>query len=420
MVKLNIDLKNILLDFEFLNSVATNVEYNDHILGYYAALLQEISEKRPVFNLLGSTHSFTGLKPENEWNGVGHGLEKLHGTLYKKLERMCSCNDKWVMDVYEEAKVKDFQRTNLCKDKFCNNCKKVKQASRMARYIPEIEKYTDFKKIHLVLTSPNVVGHELKETIRSQFDSFKRLILYLDGRKRIKGLDIHNWAYQGAVRSLEVTYRGDSYHPHIHAMLMFDVGFQIGEKDQRNAFSIRNGRVKRRFAEREIIIQKIWYLLMNKQKVTLAAIEEVDLGYSCMMDEFQDGDYHELFKYMTKGNGTGDVNDIDAFMTFENFKVLYFSLLGLHQIQGYGCLYHIEDIEVDEDMDKVYEDFIEALKQKEKSRVAVQSPRDLIADISKYRIISRKKYVAYLRELYQEEAAAATVKIVDQIEIPVE
>lgn len=406
---MNIDLKDILLDFEFLNSVATNVEYNDQIVGFYGHLLSEIHDRTPLFNFLDSKD-----------HGVGFGLTKLFESLFKKMDRIASCNDKWVMDVYEDSKIKEFKRTNLCKDKFCNNCKKIKQASRMARYIPEIEKYSDYKKIHLVLTSPNVEGLDLKDEIKKQFDSFKRLILYLDGRKKIKGLDIHEWGYEGAVRSLEVTYRGNSYHPHIHAMLMFQKRFEVGDKKQKNAFSIRNGRVKRLFAERELIIQKIWYLLMNKKKVTKSAIDELDLGYSCMMDEFKEGDYHELFKYMTKGNGKAEKTEEDAFMTFDNFKVLYFALLNVHQIQGYGLLYHIEDLDVDDTMDKVYDDFIKALKEKEKSRVAVQSPRDLIADIGKYRIISRKKYVSYLRELYQEEAAATTVNIVDQIVMPVD
>ena len=55
------------------------------------------------------------------------------------IENLENCNKFWVMDHYREQKIKDFKRTNLCKDKFCNNCKLVKQASRLAKFIPLIE-----------------------------------------------------------------------------------------------------------------------------------------------------------------------------------------------------------------------------------------------------------------------------------------
>ena len=76
------------------------------------------------------------------------------------------------MDHYQEQKIKDFKRTNLCKDKFCNNCKKVKQASRMARFIPYLEQYKSDLFL-LTLTVPNVLGNELRPMIKTIFKAYK-------------------------------------------------------------------------------------------------------------------------------------------------------------------------------------------------------------------------------------------------------
>ena len=38
-----------------------------------------------------------------------------------KIDSLSSCNSWWLLDHYQKQKVKDFKKTNLCKDKFCNN-----------------------------------------------------------------------------------------------------------------------------------------------------------------------------------------------------------------------------------------------------------------------------------------------------------
>jgi len=252
-----------------LDSVRKNYEYNDYILGYYTKLM----------------------------NDKHH--QSLKFTLQNKLESIRTCNQFWLVDRYDIHRVKDFIKTNLCKDKFCHNCKKVKQASRMSRFIPEIERHKDLNLYHVVFTSPNVPGHQLSETIQKQFSAFTKITQYLKSNKgrNIRGLDFDSWGYQGAIRSLEVTYKGDSYHPHLHVLLAMEG--EISEKNHTNPFSKRHGKIVRNFADEEILLQKIFYLLMNGQRVTLKAIENLDLGYSCMMDKFKEDDYFELFKYMT-------------------------------------------------------------------------------------------------------------------------
>lgn len=58
-----------------------------------------------------------------------------------KILNISKCNSWWLLDHYQQQKVKDFKKTNLCKDKFCNNCKKVKQASRLSKFMPLIDEY---------------------------------------------------------------------------------------------------------------------------------------------------------------------------------------------------------------------------------------------------------------------------------------
>lgn len=305
------------------------------------------------------------------------------------------CNKFWELDKYFEQKVKDYQRTNLCKNKFCSNCKKVKQASRMARYIPEFEQYKD-NLYHLVLTLPNCPGDNLEYTIKHMAKCFKSLIRYLSGNLRIKGLDFESWGYKGAVRSLEVTYFTDSYHPHYHVALV--LGDEVlCKKDIINTYSFNYRtsipELKRLFSVQEILIQKIWYLLINNQKVTKINIDNLDIGYSCMMDKFHEGDYAELFKYLTK-----EVNENGEVLTYDNFKVLYKSLYRLKQIQGYGCLYQITD---DGDLDSMeieYEELIKGLRKNENPEKVIETPQDLAKD-TEYLLISRKSYFKYLRNI---------------------
>src|SRR5699024_10807400 len=178
------------------------------------------------------------------------------------------------MDHYRQQKVKDFKKTNLCKDKFCNNCKKVKQASRLAKFMPMIEDLSKDKYLyHMVLTVPNCNGDDLKDVIRDKiFKSFAYLIDYLKIKKKIKGLDFEQYSYSGAIRSLEVTYRRDDYHPHLHCIIALEKPLD-DNRYIKNTYSRSRKNGYRKFTEFEILIQKIWYLLNTGERVTKKAID---------------------------------------------------------------------------------------------------------------------------------------------------
>lgn len=354
-------LQKIQIDKEHLGKVHCNLRYNDLVASYYDRLIEEQPSKLLMVRF------------------------------ERKLERLQDCNRFWEIDRYDKQKVKDFIRTNLCRDKFCNNCKKVKQAERMARFMPEISKYKHFNMSQIVLTVPNCNGDDLHDTIKQMFKSFAKLIDYLKGYKKIRGLDFSWLGYMGAIRSLEVTYKENDYHPHLHVLLIHEV--ENGIKEHTNCYSYNkfNKQQVRKFSDFEILIQKIWYLLNNGVKVTQKAISELKVGYSCMMDQFHDDDFLELFKYMTKADGLED----GKIMTYENFKHLYYGLHSVRQIQGYGCLFRLKDDDLSELVDEKYDEIINQLKQKEEPVQVSQTVQALLQD-DEYLLISRKKIYKHL------------------------
>lgn len=131
-------------------------------------------------------------------------------------------------------------------------------------------------------------------------------------------------------------------------------------------------REERLFTDEEILIQRIWYLLNNKIKVTKENIDNIAKiapkkykdGYSCQLDKFQENDFVELFKYMTKST-----TEDDKPMCYGHFKTLfYYALHAKRQIQGYGGFYNIkgEDSDLEREIAKeLYDELIKKLQEKE-------------------------------------------------------
>lgn len=353
--------KNAEMPKKTISKIVKNIQYNDVILQYYTRFYAE-NEKNPFKK-----------------------------TIYNKIDNMKNCNKLFRLDVYEKNKIKDFISTNLCRDKFCNNCKKVKQSARMAKYMPELEK---FKKntYHLTLTQPNVSGEDLKDTIKLMSKSFSTLNMYLKGSKQIQGINFSRFGYIGGVRSLEVTFNNNSYHPHYHVLLILKK-FKMSKKEIVNTYSYSRNILKNKFSNEEILIQKLWFLLMNKKRLSKKNIDDLDIGYSCKMDKLGENDYNEIFKYMTKSE-----NEDGNILNYENFKYLYESLFNIKQIQGYGVLYNITDNGDLEKMIEDYENVLLELQKKEKPVYAYETPQELLKD-EKYLLISRKQYIQFLNNI---------------------
>lgn len=378
------DINNFLINKEYIADIHNNNVYNKTIADYYGILHKE----------------FDILKDENliitsKYGSYNYNLNFKRNNKYflsdSREGRLLACNSIWFLDRYDYNQIKDFKSTNLCKDKFCSNCKKVKQASRMSRYIPFLEPYKD-NLYHLILTVPNVSSVDLKSTLDIMTKSFRKLILYLNGNINVKYLNFSKYSYLGAVRSLEITFNEDSYHPHFHVAIAFDNLDLL--KNITNTYSYdRSSDNVRLFSEFEVLIQKIWYLLINKETITHENISKVDLGYSCAIDKFKENDYAELFKYMTKST-----NEDNNLLSYDNFKSIYLSTHKRKQIQGYGVFYRINDEDIEEEIDKIYADIQEFLSREETPVPSTESPIDLLHD-DNYQIISRRKIYQYLKEI---------------------
>lgn len=367
--KILLSTEDFKIDKDYILDVHNNNFYNKIIIEYYKKLKNEF-----VHNELNFTKTSNPI-PNSKINTIKN------------------CNKYWNCDVYYQNMTKDFISTNLCHDKFCNNCKKVVQASRMSKYIPEIEPYKD-NLYHLTLTIPNVSGKELLNTLIKMSKCFKTLIRYINSTIDCNFYNFNRLGYKGAIRSLEITFKNDSYHPHYHCAFVFN-NLKL-DKKYKNIYStdFLNNREDRLFSEFEIVIQKLWYMILNNIRITEKNFNELEQGYSCICDKFYDDDYMELFKYMTKS--TNEDNDI---LTYNNFKTLYFATYRLKQIQGYGCFYLINDSDLEEEIDKIYTDIRNFLQTTDdKPEFRSYDLFELLND-DKFLIISRKKIYQYLKSI---------------------
>lgn len=380
-----------LIDTKFLERVIENNVYNKTIVAHYERYMAE--------NTVDIDMDFIGPMKKGSTDYYKHlpNSDKRQFMNLGKAGRIANCNKLWTIDKYSEQKIKDVNRQNLCHDRFCGNCKKVKQAARMSKYIPVLEPYKETLH-HIVLTVPNCFGDDLGQVINDMAKSFRELVRYIrcDKSRRISGISFDTWNYSGAIRSLEVTYEGDSYHPHYHVALVARTGL-FNQKDIKNRYSFDHSRgqpeLKTLFSKNEIIIQKIWYLLVNKIKVTLPDIEDLQEGYSCKATQFKEDDYAELFKYMSK-----DKDEHGNLVEYDQWKSLYEGLYRKKQIQGYGCFYQVTDDLDYEEYDRQWNEYISAIREKENPRTVYETP-EILKEDTEYELVSRKSYFKYLKSL---------------------
>lgn len=356
----SVTFSDFVIDNEYLNEVSDNVNYNKIIYSYYERLF-------------------------DKYKVLKNSLIPI-----SKLYEIQNCNKFWLTNLYVENHVIDYLGTYSCKDKFCNNCKKLKQAVRLSRYTDLL---SNFKSClyHIVFTIPNVNGIDLHSSIDKMSISFRKLMRIIQGNYRCF-IDFSKYDYLGALRSLEVTFVKDLYHPHYHCFFAFkDLNL---DKKFKNTYSYSNRSDNvRLFSEFEIILQKLWYMIYNNILLTKSNFDSIDLGYSVIVDKAKDEDFIEVFKYITKAT-----DEKGVVLSFENFETLYFSLYRIKQIQGYGVFYRIKDEEItNEEVNAIYKGIQLFLQTEEKEYFLMVKPRDLI-NLQNFDIISRKKIFKYLKE----------------------
>lgn len=328
------------------------------------------------------------------------------------------CCKFWDLDLYRLLKIKDIKRVNLCKDKFCFNCQANLSNERQKRFAPILDKFREeYEVFHMIVTVPNCEGEELLPLLDKMYKKFPFMLRYFRGKAKVKDIDFLQYGYAGGVRGLEVTQNQNdkSFHPHFHCMVLFRKGLEL-KGEFVNPYSYDKCVLVHKFSALEILLQKIWYLLMNDERVTAKAIEELKLGYDIQLNN-SDGYYHEAFKYACKGAFDEDKG---AFLYNEQtFRTLYEALDNRRMIQGYGKLYnfdYLDDDILEAEADDLYERIVSALKDFELPSFIVESLDEIVERSAHCKYISKSNIKRSLTEC-KDEVLAKHMLLVDSIEV---
>ena len=297
--------------------------------------------------------------------------------LHERAKRVSLCSTFFSGSYFPLQGVKDIERINLCHDRFCDNCQNTMAVQRSDKYTPVLLKLSqDYDIYHVVLTVPNVPLSSLVHAVDKIFKSYKRLCIFLSGRKFVTSIDYLSFGYLGSIRALEITKNKETnlFHPHLHCIFVCRKGSKLASKRvhvNRYSFKKYNSHIprgniasndpQRFFNDFEILLQKTWRLLYDGVELNKKNLDSLPLGYSCMIDSAK-GRYKEVFKYATKGLLSSDP-DKDPMDSYSDFVLLFMTLYRRRLIQGYGSLYRLKfDEEVSLSSDELYEQVIEYLK----------------------------------------------------------
>ena len=142
------------------------------------------------------------------------------------IERVATCGDTLRFIRREDGSLKLYQ-AYFCKNKLCPMCnwrRSMKYSYQTSRIVDEaIKQEPKARFLFLTLTVKNVEGEALNSTISQLTKSFDRLFRRAKVKKNLLGY----------LRSVEVTHNEDdnSYHPHIHVLMMVRPSFFQSKKD---------------------------------------------------------------------------------------------------------------------------------------------------------------------------------------------
>lgn len=347
-------------------------------------VLKEMQDKLKYNKIFGNW--YYGLSEELKPTALNKSRQ-----IYNRGERIQSCLDYWLWDVYHKNKLMDLKKVNRCmNNKFCPNCRKWELAKFIHSYGKTFKDLLikNYNPYLLTLTVPNVKGDELRETIDNMnkaFNRFFRLFNQPIGQGK-HGFKDRIMDFDGALKVLEITYNEEkrTFHPHFHCMIFstdyprfeFEKNIQGVWSDKRQAYSMNS--------LMDIQIMKLWYMCYNKIRLSSKNYNELsdnwyDL-YLCDIKEMDEKGIYEVLKYTFKDT------DVSSYYVF---KTLVNSLENKRIRQGYGILQGLkcEDIKEGEK-----QDLSEYLKEDEKEspdNLLTKGLTTLITEYTKYKKISR-------------------------------
>ena len=140
--------------------------------------------------------------------------------------RVLFCGSQLTFAVNTETGEKRLHSANFCRERLCPMCgwrRSIKCFHEVSRVMDKTQAdRPELVPLFLTLTLRNVPGDKLSETLDTIFNGWKRLGMAGTRFRRI----VPGW-----FRALEVTYsaKSDTFHPHIHAILMVDKGYFKGK-----------------------------------------------------------------------------------------------------------------------------------------------------------------------------------------------
>ena len=332
--------------------------------------------------------------------------------------RLYWCSTTWVLDIYEEQKVRDLIRTSRCRDRFCANCQNALAVQRAKKYEPVLKHFSErYDVYHIVFTIPNPSPDELPQAVDRMYKQIGYIMRLFRGDAKIKGYDFKEYRFLGAIRALEITKGKDgvSYHPHFHCLFLFRKGVKFTGANV-NAYSFDNVDVKkshhkkdtknpqkRYFTDFEVLLQKVWRLRYDGVKVTQDSINALQEGYSVVANKAKPKDYKEVFKYATKGV----LKKSDKSGGYVTFETLMKALENRRIIQGYGVFRSI-DFEMydeqraeEEKAEALYNRFTDELRTVERPGFGGQKLSDIVSDAKKGRYVYISKRTFALEDDYE-------------------
>ena len=309
----------------------------------------------------------------------------------KMIERIKDCGTFLMLLGDLNLENKKLHSGNFCGNRFCPmcgwrvSCKDSLKISILMDYLRK-EEHKEF--IFLTLTTPNVKGDELEESIKDYNKSFQRLMQIKEVKSVVKGY----------IRKLEVTYQKEKYITKElwkkKKKYYQNKGLEIGDLepnfDTYNPhFHVVIAVNKSYFTDKDYYIKQERWLELWRKATRNDLITQVDVRKAKINDYKE---VYELAKYSAK--------DTDYLVSKPVFKVFYKALKG-KQAMVYGGLF--------KDAHKLFKDKkLEDYKEKDN----IQYVYALYYDWHKKNYEERK-----LRELSEEEKIKVNGNLIDEMEI---
>lgn len=287
----------------------------------------------------------------------------------KKLsERIKECGDFLQMLSDLNLENSKLHRASFCGNRFCPMCSwriACKDSLEISILMEHLRKEESKEFIFLTLTTPNVKGADLDNSIKAYNKAFKKLM----ERKEVKSI------VKGYIRKLEVTYNLDkssksynTYHQHFHVVLAVNRSY---------------------FKKQNLYINHHRWLSLWQESTGDYSITQVDVRKAKINDYKE---VYELAKYSAK--------DSDYLINREVFTVFYKSLKGKQVLVFSGL-------------------FKDAHKMYKNGELDLYKKLDTIeyAYMVSYNWLKKKYDTSNIRELTEEEKQKFNKNLIEDVDI---